>query len=216
MICTKYQAAEFFKPIYDDLLADKTHNGSLAHGISFMGRYAYLVNDVCCGRLAVHDNIPNCKVFWDYDKEIAVNLSDSLRDRIRGYTFLRRGGKVLFLRKRDIAAVIPKLTPLKKSKSILRFHVTEDNIEVRAIKQNLVLQYHAMPKKISAHKNVSIHEDFIGDFDVNLLYFEKMSLENFDESGIIGIRLSESSDTMQVFVRGSVSQLDWVLRIKQI
>lgn len=214
MIRTKYQATEFFKPIYDDFAADKTHNASLSQGVVFMGRYAYLVNDVCCGRLAIHDNIPDCKVFWDYGAEIAVDLDDSIRDRIRGYTFTRKGGKVLFLRKKDIAAVIPRLTPLKKSKSILRFHVTDEKVEMRAIKQNLVLQYNAVPKKFSSQRKVSTDEDFIGDFDVNLLYFEKMSLENFKESGIIGIRLLEPSDTIQVFIRGAASQLDWVLRRK--
>ena len=213
MIQTKYQATEFFKPIYESFLTDKVHSQSLAGGVAFMGRYAYLVSDNYCGRLAVHDNIPDCKVFWDYGDEIAIDLSDSVRDRIRGYTFLNRGGRVLFLRKKDIAAVIPRLTPLKKSKSILRFHVTEDRVEMRAMKQDLVLQYNAVPKNFSIHKNISADEDFVGDFDVNLLYFEKMSLENFAESGIIGIRLLKSNDLLQVFVRGTAPKLDWVLRL---
>ena len=212
MIRTKYQAVEFFHPIHDELQADKS--ASLVNGVAFMGRYAYLVGDTCCGRLAVYDGVTDCKIFWDYQAEIATDLSDTVRDQIRGYLFRNQGDRVLFLRKKDIAAVIPRLTPFKKSRSELQFHVTQDSVEMRVVKQGLVLQRHVAPKKFSSARKISADEDFVGDFNVNLLYFEKMSLENFKESGIIGLRLSESGDAVQIFLTGPGRKLDWVLRLQ--
>ena len=212
MIRTKYQATEFFKPIYDELQTDKS--AGLSNGVAFMGRYAYLVGDLCCGRLAVYDSISSCKVFWDYDEEIATNLSDSVRDRIRGYQFTHRGDRVLFLRKKDIASVIPRLTPFKKSRSELQFRVTQDTVEMQAVKQGMILQRHVAPKNFSSTKKLRDDEGFVGNFSVNLLYFEKMSLENFSESGIIGLRLSEHGDAVQIFISGPGRKLDWILRLQ--
>lgn len=211
-ILTKYNATEFFEPIYKDMKQDK--NNSVADGIAFMYKYGYIVSDKCIGRLLVCDGITDCKLFWDYNQKIAVDLPDSIRNHIRTFPIGFKQGKVFFMRKRDIESMIPRLTPLKQKKSVLRFSVGESNIHVEAFKNGLLLNQIDTDKKIFKGKSVRNYEDFQGNFEVNLFYFKEMALENFSECDIIGIRLVDNH--MNIFISNSdkkYTKLEWSLRL---
>lgn len=206
----KYDAVKFFQDVSESMQADKYHRAKFDDGIGFFDKYAYVSNDIVCGRVLIKDNAPCAPLFWSLKDEISVDMPDKLRERINSFPFSNRGGKVIFLRKKDIERVIPKLTPLKKCVSSLKIIADNEKVTLQTIKQGNVLSQEICKKYFCKFKKVDVCEDFQGIAELNLFYFEKFALEKSGGCDIIGIRLFESC--AQVFARHRDLKTDWVFK----
>ena len=137
-------------------------------------------------------------------------MPDVLHQRILGYPFDANGAKVIFLRVKDIAAAIPKLTPLKKCVSNMRIDVDADTVKLSAVKQGATLSQIFCKKNFFKGKEVPECENFQGFFEINLFYLEKIALENSFQSDIIGIRIKNHS--AQIFIRRGGERADYLIR----
>lgn len=207
---SKYEAVEHFRDVIEGMQADKYHRAKFDNGVGFFDKYAFVCNDIVCGRVLVKDNAPCKPLYWSLEDEISVDMPKSFRDQVNSFPFLNRGGKVVFLRKKDIARAIPKLTPLKKCVSNMRIIVNDDTITLQAVKQGIILSQEICEKYFCKFKKVNEVEDFQGIFELNLFYFEKFALEKSGGCDIIGIRLFENRT--QLFARHHNLTTDWVLK----
>lgn len=207
----KYDAVNFFKKFVTDMQVDKYNKASFDFGVGFIGKNAYICNNIMCGRLKVYDNLPCSPLYWSYECENSVRMPDELLNRIRGYEFDKVSSKVIFLRVKDIRAAIPKLTPLKKCVSNMRIEADNDTVMLSAVKHGLTLSQIYCKKNFYSGKEVSKDEDFQGVVEINLFYLEKIALENSFNCDIIGIRLKNNS--AQIFARKENKKVDYIIKI---
>lgn len=189
---------------------DKYNRANLDFGVGFIGKNAYICNNIMCGRLRICDNLPCPPLYWSYEDENSVKMPDELLGRIREYEFDAVDAKVIFLRIKDIKSAIPKLTPLKKCVSYMRIEADDDTFKLSAIKQKTVLSQIYCKKNFYRGKEVPQSEDFQGIAEINLFYLEKIALENSLSCDIIGIRLKNNS--AQIFARKDGNRVDYIIK----
>lgn len=209
-VLSKIDAAKFFKNFAQDMQIDKYHKAELDHGVGFIGRYAYISNDIMCGRARVNDGIPCSPLYWSYGEEESVKMPNVFRERLRTFVFDEINTKVLFLRTKDIREAIPKLTPLKKCVSDLVIRSDSQCIKLSAEKAGTTLSQIYCPKNFYKGKELSPSEGFQGIARVNLFYVEKIALENSLNCDIIGVRFKNNS--AQFFTRREGEKVDYIIK----
>lgn len=208
---SKIEAADFFEKFATDMQVDKYNKAELDYGVGFIGKYAYISNNIMCGRIKISDGLPCPPLYWSYEVQNSVDMPQHFKDRIRGFAFDCVDTKTLFLRVKDMHAVIPKLTPLKKCASYLRIECDDKQIKLSAEKSGSTLSQVYCPKNFYKGRELSKDESFQGVAKINLFYAEKIALENSLNCDIIGVRFKNNS--AQFFIRRGGERVDYVIKI---
>lgn len=179
---TRYDVVEKFLPY---LSAGKkiSENYFLIDGIVFYGKYGYIMSQGGMGRILVDDRIvPHTPIMWKFPEEVVDAPKEAITN-IAQTSFLNISAPVIFVRKKDLCALIRDLTPKRESKSKVILDIGECISGVTLRKNEILAE-----KKFLFHKN----SEFTGKIEFNLFDFKTAVLEFFSDYDIIGIRLSKN------------------------
>ena len=180
---TRYDVVERFLP-YLSVGKKVAENYFLTDGVIFHGKYGYVISRNGIGRILVDDRIlPESPIMWSLPEEEVIEAPTKSITEIEKTSFLHQKAPVIFVRKKDLAALVRELTPKRESKSRVILDIN-DHITGMTLRKNEVLA----EKKFNLRKN----GEFTGKIEFSLFDFKKVVLEIFSDYDIIGIQLSKN------------------------
>ena len=182
---TRCEVADIFMP-YVKAGAKVSDDYFKYQGVIFSGKYGYVINKNCIGRIMVDDRIlPMQPLLWTEDGEEGECIeapSEAILD-IRKSSFSLKDCPLVSLRTKDLLCLVRDLTPKRESKSIVTLSIQDETVLGRTLRKNEIIA----EKNFLAFKN----HGFQGEIRISLFDFKKMLLEIFSDYDIIGVQSSE-------------------------